>query len=56
MEDNDYVKVFQLLEMIKCECGRNSNYVAELCVNELIDLLRNKFVLWKNQILSIIIF
>lgn len=49
MEDNDYVKVFQLLQRIGCECRRNSNYVAESCVNELIDLLRNKFVLWKKS-------
>lgn len=48
-EDNDYVKVFQLLQRIGCECRRNSNYVAESFVNELIDLLRNKFVLWKKS-------
>lgn len=48
-EDNDYVKVFQLLQRIGCECRRNSNYVVESFVNELIDLLRNKFVLWKKS-------
>lgn len=49
MEDNDYVKVFQLLQRIGYECVQNSNYVAESYVNELTNLLRDKFVLWKKS-------
>lgn len=49
MEDNDYIRVFQLLQSIKYECSRKGNYMAMEDVDELTSLLRNKFVLWKKS-------
>lgn len=48
-DDNDYIRVFRLLQSIKNECGRKGNYTALEDVDELTSLLRNKFVLWKKS-------